>query len=652
MRPIQRHLSVLRPYWTVWRLVPAGRPAVCAVCLLLAPRMVAAQNAAPGNPIALKSATRDLNGLLLNPTWTRGDTIDLDKTCGVYTGPGYPGYRSLLLRDSTCYAGAGKLLRLVEPRQPRAFGAACLGGNTTGTSRGHVNWDVVTVTGVVDWLDASPDGDFNFALKPDTAVAVTIGNQQSGTIELEFNAYETVARMDSLPHRRWWNRLVKFANRRIHDSASFERLPGIVTGLFGTDGIHGAPVELHPVFAIFLRTRTEVRPGERRERWAFFVRNLGDEGMCSYGQVPFVLGHDTSSGFTYRALIPGPRDADSVWIDWRGSGAWVATTNAAVRGPYFRAETERDVEVSVHLPAPARERDDALMYGEFELRWRVPSAPLARAPMPRPRRARAGRPRERRPEDRMKRADVFQRSDLCSVKRPTLDLDIGKVRTHLRSCATERSGEPAHGVAIVHESLSRAPERIPQATEVWSDKPGVIVCGDDRFASELTCRRRHRLDVAIGYVADPSGPHLSSVTFAPVDLGPGDWGPMGGLLGTISSVVGLRPVTLGLDWYREPDSSGVGDWTYVGSLGPGVYFSAVPVPLLPDARIEFGAGPLVVTTIHTGAVQIRPGAFASAGIRGAFSPTAGFTVALRRMARYGPDTWCFLFGAYGRAWWW
>ena len=59
-------------------------------------------------------------------------------------------------------------------------------------------------------------------------------------------------------------------------------LQGVVTGVIGIDGVHGAYTEVHPVFALALNT-SSTTCGEDcvQETWVYFVRNYGNGGECS-----------------------------------------------------------------------------------------------------------------------------------------------------------------------------------------------------------------------------------------------------------------------------------------------------------------------------------------------------------------------------------
>ena len=57
----------------------------------------------------------------------------------------------------------------------------------------------------------------------------------------------------------------------------------IIIGLAGLDAQHSVHTELHPVYAMFVHVQDD--PSD--DRWAFFVRNWGDEGVCASHQEYF-----------------------------------------------------------------------------------------------------------------------------------------------------------------------------------------------------------------------------------------------------------------------------------------------------------------------------------------------------------------------------
>jgi hypothetical protein len=75
----------------------------------------------------------------------------------------------------------------------------------------------------------------------------------------------------------------------------------ITVGLAGFDGAkhdarpHDWHVEIHPVYALFVR----VNDDPFNPKWAFFVRNWGDEGFCADGQWP--MGRAV-----LQVVLPGP----------------------------------------------------------------------------------------------------------------------------------------------------------------------------------------------------------------------------------------------------------------------------------------------------------------------------------------------------------
>jgi hypothetical protein len=83
----------------------------------------------------------------------------------------------------------------------------------------------------------------------------------------------------------WWKKFKKGVDDGQANPMTINGGFAIVIGLLGLDtytgpgheGKHGT-TELHPVYAMFVRT--ELNHRSRTHKWAFFVRNLGNEGYC------------------------------------------------------------------------------------------------------------------------------------------------------------------------------------------------------------------------------------------------------------------------------------------------------------------------------------------------------------------------------------
>jgi hypothetical protein len=149
----------------------------------------------------------------------------------------------------------------------------------------HMNWFPVEYEGTLRRFEKSSsveDDDYNFIIyRPDRALE-TAGRGEAG-IELEFDSDQTVDHWDGT--NTWWDAFhhnfvdtnAPAANDLIRDKNA------IVIGMLGLDVAHkDHHSELHPVYAMFVQL--PLSPTE--DRWAFFVRNWGDEGLCGPGEEP------------------------------------------------------------------------------------------------------------------------------------------------------------------------------------------------------------------------------------------------------------------------------------------------------------------------------------------------------------------------------
>lgn len=167
-----------------------------------------------------------------------------------------------------------------------------------GTVHGHVNWGCATYTGTIrfcDWQVPFPDSglaslpgdnDYDMALFTTSNAGITTGKipcrgHDVNALGVEFNASETINNFNT----PWWIGLRQAARQYPSDKDSggawtANNLDGhdaIVVALVGIDTQHGAHAELHPAYALAINTMRNAQ----RERWAFFVRNWGNEGFCS-----------------------------------------------------------------------------------------------------------------------------------------------------------------------------------------------------------------------------------------------------------------------------------------------------------------------------------------------------------------------------------
>jgi len=162
---------------------------------------------------------------------------------------------------------------------------------------GHMNWlPIEYVAETITWAEHSTglfdDDDYFFYIKRrDQSIRTAAQDDTRDGTEIEFDAGETVGNWD-VTHT-WWEDFHKAvdsnggktggpAGRMIDGSEA------ILIGMLGLDtyqhGSHDVHSELHPVYAMFVRL-----PGplpSSPDRWAFFVRNWGNEGGCGSDQEP------------------------------------------------------------------------------------------------------------------------------------------------------------------------------------------------------------------------------------------------------------------------------------------------------------------------------------------------------------------------------
>lgn len=157
-----------------------------------------------------------------------------------------------------------------------------------GPGHGHSNWAAATYTGGPIYFEdhaSSLDGDDDYTMDLHTPSGrgTLKGNRQGGFIHLEFDSDETIDRFGTA----WWTQLRhnvdtlgdKFHGRLLGSHA-------IVTGLMGIDWVHTPGMESHPVYALAIQSSPA---GD----WGFFVRNNGNEGLCSSNDHPVFFAGDT-----------------------------------------------------------------------------------------------------------------------------------------------------------------------------------------------------------------------------------------------------------------------------------------------------------------------------------------------------------------------
>ena len=179
---------------------------------------------------------------------------------------------------------------------------------------GHWNWFPVAYTGTVFWGGHSnswyDDDDYYFDVnRPDLALATATGN--SGGVHIEFDSEQTVDNWDDT--NTWWD---DFHHHYVDDSdaAAHGRIDNkevFVIGMLGLDKQHGVHAELQPVYAMFVHVQDDAS----QDKWAFFVKNWGNEGYCGDNDEP--LEWATQNVYRVRlrhAVGTGFNLGQNVWV--------------------------------------------------------------------------------------------------------------------------------------------------------------------------------------------------------------------------------------------------------------------------------------------------------------------------------------------------
>lgn len=340
--------------------------ALAAVALLTGcPHKEKPTPAEPHVGVDLEAQGNDPNGFALNPSWQQSAPNLLSDCKPRAVDPA-----GFVFRTPEC---TSQLQLISLNRRPKRgiVKKLCRFDDSTSV-RGHLNWFPATYRGVLRWrgFQGGPfrDQDVDLDLFPLEARGLTAGNAGSHAIELEFNSTEV---FNSLRGASWpageWKPVLRYLREIAKNHAAFRdslaaRLNGsltVATGLFGLDGVHSYHAELHPLWAMAVRTSGR----SAREKWILMARNLGDEGMCASEQMlPLPLAKDTFS-----FLLPLRTGADTV----RATGGFLRYAGGAGVTPSV-VMTPHGVVVSVPLPSggtPSAAGNPTVLLGELELTW-------------------------------------------------------------------------------------------------------------------------------------------------------------------------------------------------------------------------------------------------------------------------------------------
>lgn len=159
--------------------------------------------------------------------------------------------------------------------------------NIPGKSTGipyHMNWFPVEYEGTLTSFEKQPpvvqDDEYNFFITSPGGELFTSGKV---SIEIEFSPSETVNHWDDT--HTWWDAFHHHFVDTNQGEASklIKDKNAIVIGMLGLDLAHpDHQSEFHPVYAMFIN----LPPSPTEDKWAFFVRNWGNEGFCGPNDVP------------------------------------------------------------------------------------------------------------------------------------------------------------------------------------------------------------------------------------------------------------------------------------------------------------------------------------------------------------------------------
>lgn len=363
------------------------------------------------SPLTVRPESVDAGGVPRNVHWSGARGQDVDRMCR-FSYVQMSRMPVLIYRPECDTMSVATLNQPVSPNEAKHAGLSCGVKDAEPITRGHINWFVVNQRGRIRWQGFNPGsfGDHDFDLFLEAPALVTQGNIHANRglkelkgdpaidslIELEFSGDET-ARMFSVEQGGGlWSPLVAlpqlsadnpdFGLQDARADSLFRDRPAVVTGLLGLDGEHDYHTELHPVLA--LGVDVSHRQSDRAAHaWLVMIRNMGNEGECSSGQLPWVARDSTR----YVLEIPWKAGADSVAIDVGGTRfGFIARRTAMLR---IEIDQARAVRLVADLPHPTTKDSAGIAYGTLRMRWFAHGNAVANeAPLKRPYATRTLRP--------------------------------------------------------------------------------------------------------------------------------------------------------------------------------------------------------------------------------------------------------------------
>ena len=359
----------------------------------------------------------DVNGLFLNPQWGWQLGHEADFQLSDPPLNAFPDSidTSVCNKDDFSDCAGGFQPEKDEPD----FGCIMcnLGNRRKNRSTGHVNWFPATYSGNICFHSFSyPDMDYTFSLQPKKWAGLTRWNAPSNPppkndgrlcgkrkdqdcppkiFHAEFDSRETINRFVG---NNEWTRfrnfanpcLPKFKNSCKQDEARkrISNLRAVVIGLVGLDSEHDVYSELHPVYALAIETNRS----HDDNTWIIFVRNQGDEGVCSkLNHVLHFSSNDSGPPVeNIKLLIPPPADMPvSQGVTNRAEKTVFWGTGNSIDIPelsyyYDQAHSEDNEGVLIEFTLSCRSSNpncEQLVEGELHLKWgTVPSLPPTASP--------------------------------------------------------------------------------------------------------------------------------------------------------------------------------------------------------------------------------------------------------------------------------
>lgn len=249
---------------------------------------------------------------------------------------------------------------------PTGFNSVvCFTGAPTKSFRGHLNWTPATYEGIIFWDEHKDfghlgDDDYNMYLRRKDRAGYTIDNtvNRNGLL-VEFDSDETIDHFDT----PWWNQFHSAVDKSKDDARRLvDGKLAIVTGLLGLDCEHEDYAELHPAWMVAIR----IEQTAKIEKWAFFLRNWGNEGFCSQDQHYLDLDHN-------RFIIRLPWRLGATSGKLNPAASQIRSNSSQIIGPsvFFRKESlavwdASGVEITFILPSP---ESRGRVHGEIVIEW-------------------------------------------------------------------------------------------------------------------------------------------------------------------------------------------------------------------------------------------------------------------------------------------